>query len=71
MTTTFPGATEGHHAAATRLNEAIQEAVLATMSLDDLPDHALDDVTGGAGEHHVYWASAAFLSDLRADRHSA
>lgn len=62
---------EGHHAAAERLARAILEAAQATMRLDD---EALDAVAGGEtrtgrmiGPNDVYWASADFITDWRAD----
>ena len=64
MNTVLPGSTEGHHAEAERLAEALREAARATRSLGD-PD--LDAVVGGLGAPDVYWASAAFLEDWRLD----
>ena len=65
MTTPLSGSYQGHHAAARRLADAIREAALATMDLDD---EALEAVAGGAtGIDEVYWASADFIADWRAD----
>lgn len=65
MTTQISGSHEGHHAAARRLSNAILEAARATMVLDM---DALDAVDGGGhGSDEVYWASADFIADWRAD----
>ena len=70
MNVTLPGSTEGHHTAAARLAEAIQEAVCASLGVDggNLHDDAFDTVVGGRlAPDEVYWASAGFLADWRTD----
>ena len=72
MNVALPGSYEGHHAAAARLAEAIDEAVRATLDLDGgfLLDDDLDTVAGGQADAEVYWASADFLRDWRTDADS-